>query len=1245
MTPIEAHPQVRQELQSRGIGAETGVFGNHRVQLGHGAPVRLDAIRSAPVPFAGFRQVTRVARGQAGVAQTASAALSALTRPNGRLDAGALLGQIRAMRTHMERLGNLGRLQGDPGEHALRAFAPHVENMSNEELSAVWQCFMSGEMDLLQTALRAEGQLETGRDARISASDIFDIQALILKEVSDRIVRGENMPGAENLRPLSGSFGPLCAPDDGAPDGIAAGERHADHISHANLRTLVEVGAQSAAARERTDSRMAGDLAARNLPGLSARAMGDVMRSAELTMNIDERFLFDTIMANPDAHAANVFHMREQGLPDHRRTNYSYLAPREAVETLLFPELYTGRGGSAAAGADEHPAYAALNLNRQTSGAAASSYGGAVIVLRPETAQRATYTVDDSFYNTPVSFSRARRSNFYARLQTLDAGMLPTNFATEAAHPQSELHHAFETYFDSLDRPGADTSAFTHGDLPQTVTEHLNGHPSISVQDSQNRVNGELIAAFGDAAAARGRMATHDSLEALLPGMITPTLNSFARAALHANPDDGRVGLQGARYIEAQIQGGIIPSRDIAEIRVNFEAFRNPLAALEQARSFTTRTGIPVVPITRAQGTRDGEATMDAIRAVRTFNAAHLNRATVTRLADAAAGNPRSRIDALVDGMRVSAATRAILKRLGGNALILAMDKFQSKVADWMAHPENRPGNMAQDIEEELVQQAFDDAVGAVLKHKAALLGELDKLEFETAEQKADFAAWIMNARAIRSPEELRLLHAAAWVNAATLRDLAVREAAPSPEEVMRALASVIHKNTLPLADFFEAQRQSGIETGTEDQYAELSRIASLGVSLLRHGPDGARAIASLSGLMDRPEQLLMFRRLIALDDPSRTRTPLEFARPINALRVFVDSMLRAGGRGGPLPPFIGELAAIPAPTRETLRELAPGFVEALDRAHPCYPAFPAPAMGNLLPQSDARRRAFLTGFMLAPATDPNDPASAGPYVRHEMTFDSLATHGRGHVARAYVLASAFCNILREQGVNVDRNAVLLGIAGHDMGRENGGADYWEAQSAERLIAAMRNSFGADAAGESYEQALTDCIVHGENQGGISQPRGRTLEALLVNAADSLEIVRVRDIDDFRMEHFRFLRDGPGASENILPQAAQRMRAGLLREAEMLQRLTDPSCMYRPLRNRLNLGIAEAMNAGREAEAAYLRAQQNALIDGIEAFHRERRAQSGEDFMNELESAIRLNPDRFPLLTAYYINIDREEHA
>ncbi len=73
-TSIHWDAAVRQDLASRGIDQSTGIYGEHKVQLGTGSPICLDEIKSAPVPYAGFNRVKKVERGKEGIRVNSRAA-------------------------------------------------------------------------------------------------------------------------------------------------------------------------------------------------------------------------------------------------------------------------------------------------------------------------------------------------------------------------------------------------------------------------------------------------------------------------------------------------------------------------------------------------------------------------------------------------------------------------------------------------------------------------------------------------------------------------------------------------------------------------------------------------------------------------------------------------------------------------------------------------------------------------------------------------------------------------------------------------------------------------------------------------------------------------------------------------------------------------------------------------------------------------------------------------------------------
>ena len=334
---------TQQELQSRGVDSSVGVFGSHHVQIGNGTPIRLDEIKSAKVPYAGFKTATQIRRGKAGIEQTASDALKTLAA-SGLLDAGKLLGFLKAQQTHLERLVKLDQL--DPAqkqdEDGLWMFTKAVEKLSNEDLASIFQKFTSPEMDLLQTALMREGQINPkAKDARIAASRLFNLQALVLKEIGNRAalsnlsdLRGANPADEtlkdENLRlpqKLSDEYGSSGVGDVAAPV-------HEKDITATNMAVLTEVSAQSATKRENIATTERAKLDARGLGDVQLKEMGDVLRSAELTINIPLDILAGktSVFADPTKPLANIWHLHDQHI-DPSTTSTPTSAPSMAPST------------------------------------------------------------------------------------------------------------------------------------------------------------------------------------------------------------------------------------------------------------------------------------------------------------------------------------------------------------------------------------------------------------------------------------------------------------------------------------------------------------------------------------------------------------------------------------------------------------------------------------------------------------------------------------------------------------------------------------------------------------------------------------------------------------------------------------------------------------------------------------------------------------------------------------------------
>ncbi len=290
-----------------------------------------------------------------------------------------------------------------------------------------------------------------------------------------------------------------------------------------------------------------------------------------------------------------------------------------------------------------------------------------------------------------------------------------------------------------------------------------------------------------------------------------------------------------------------------------------------------------------------------------------------------------------------------------------------------------------------------------------------------------------------------------------------------------------------------------------------------------------------------------------------------------------------------------------------------------LNFRNPVHPAFPKPANAEALPKNAAERRAFLVSVM-------------EEYRQKELGPEKgRAFHGRGHIVRAFIYATAMANILKEQGVEVDFNAVLCGIAGHDLARARPGKDHWEAQSGEMTVAAMNNAYGPNALGGSYAQEIVDSIIGVEvkypDGFKTSVPKSPTLEAHILQSADSLDIGRVQTFDP---RQFAFLQYG--AKE--MPENIAKLRDQLAKEADLLQRLTNPLCANRDTRTRLdNVALMSNGQEGRQAAAQSAKL----LHDGEEQLMAQAHDDNNEAFVANVESFVRDNPKLFPVLSKYYI--------
>ncbi|MCF0253890.1 MAG: DUF3626 domain-containing protein, partial [Duodenibacillus sp.] len=936
--PISPDLQVTRELQARGIDETAGVYGEHKVRIGKNPPIRLDKIKSASVGFAGFKTATRIARGRQGVLEHSRGAVMALAR-GGSLDAKSALGALMALQASIQRLAALGQIGPEQRDNTLWAFASAVENLSNADLARVYQSFLAPEMEVLQAALRREADLSpVPGDALAARAMLYDLQALVLKEAGNRCLRAQILdmrqadPDNEELRLLAL---PGRLTEDYPGPAAAAAQQHAGDISAHNLRTLISVADQSSRVREASAFSERDRLEARSLPSVSLKEMGDVLRSAELTINMSADVLLGwlggpSVIGSPDEPLSNIFHLDARGV---RPKGESYLRLRDTTEKMLFPEL---EGHEVRP--DERPVYGAMNVGKRSGGAVTGiAYGSAAVVLKPEVARRATYTVEDTFLCPPLAFTAERRQAFYALLETSG---LPGGLVAELRDPQSAKRAALDAWFDELAR------------LPEAQARHLEQKPhQLGLSDLHRDTFGAyVLRCFGDREAARARTANWDNLEALIPHMIDVDGNTLARAAERARQGgDGRCVLRGAQYIEAQIQGPIIPSRDIAEVRIDLgevdEVSRQE--AVQRAQAFTQATGIPVKFLRTGQDDTDTDA-LAAVAAQQTaFDSRHVDEGKLEELVSAWEQRPAEALRAYIDSH--PALERGLAPgrlRLDGNALASIARSVRANV-----ERERARGDILNFSAAGLLEEAVAGPLERALRVKADLLSELDKLEFDSPAQRQAFEAWVVSAKVLRTTEEMQAAYRGARAQAGLLRRMA-----GDPPLTAEAYVQALHEITLASTqDIAGLKSRIKGEWGPDDIMTQLDRFAFMGMALFKSGepPATPEQLARLDERLNSPEVRALAAGLSAAAD-NDSFSELKGYGELNLLAAQLQRNLLHAARAAGRPferPFPGTDLRLAYPgVRTVLLGINSELSSAFHGLHPPYAPFPAAAHPEKLP-------------------------------------------------------------------------------------------------------------------------------------------------------------------------------------------------------------------------------------------------------------------------------------------------------
>ena len=230
-------------------------------------------------------------------------------------------------------------------------------------------------------------------------------------------------------------------------------------------------------------------------------------------------------------------------------------------------------------------------------------------------------------------------------------------------------------------------------------------------------------------------------------------------------------------------------------------------------------------------------------------------------------------------------------------------------------------------------------------------------------------------------------------------------------------------------------------------------------------------------------------------------------------------------------------------------------------------------------------------------------------YRAKEMDFDPTGIHGREHVCRALIFGKALAGIYKRAGFDVDEYALYRAIAFHDSGRRSNGADMDEDKSAAKLQSYLRG----EGAGDAYRDAAAGLIMHG-------QAGQRTVEGMILQSADSLDIIRVRGLEGFNTRFLSFMRKTAVKGDAALPSDPALLRK-LLKEVNQFIQLTSPP-------------LEEVMPLDDESPEAF-RARKDAATEALKA--RNGAIPSERYFEERFESVLIAHKERFPLLYENYM--------
>ena len=554
-----------------------GKMGDKRIIKIGKTEIDLSKVGTGKLGSKGVFRSTKTANAQAGQASATNAVLAALQcTDGGKVDIAKLLRSFNAYNVYVARDLEANRSTDREGD-AIKLFEKNmftaIDALDNAGLSLVYQGLISPETDDFKDEIAriinhpdAEPAVQEMAEKAFTA--ISRLEAMIVSEMSRRITLAATPEAQRDTVPslMKYYFG-----KDAQSANHFGGE---EDMTTKNLEVMRRVAVEGSMASRENAKNVSNALKSRGMDNVEARQIGDMIRNNELTVNVNLDVLMgygsggapQMLLTKPGAQLLNTFEVQEMRRRPMDETGY--MKHRDHVEKTFFPE-YAGidlKGG-------DRPRYAAVNTPRYTSGAADTSnstYGRAVVVLKPHVKKQCTYTLDDTFFVARYSIPPEARETFLEGIVDQCADRLTDKDAALAAlYEKPVVTKLLDSLFRKVKyRTGSLFNEKAFNEVATEISILLNNFRKEGTAEFDGYDIKAYLSTHYLLPDADRKVATYDNVENLLAtgGDFTAVNMAMATLRKQENPDSP-VAFKGVSYIEAQVHGTIRFDRDVEEVR------------------------------------------------------------------------------------------------------------------------------------------------------------------------------------------------------------------------------------------------------------------------------------------------------------------------------------------------------------------------------------------------------------------------------------------------------------------------------------------------------------------------------------------------------------------------------------------------------------------------------------------------------------------------------------------------------